>query len=199
MKKLHENQKRLLDLLKSNIDEPLTMLELMEELGVASTSVVHHHILQLEKKGFLKRNPSNPRDYQLLNEPEKSIVYINLYGLAQCGVNGEILVGNPQDRIPIASQILKFPTSKAFMVKAKGDSMSPKIEEGDLIIAEQVPTATNGDTIVCVNNGETLVKVFQQNDKSIILKSINSSKYDPFLASEDFLIVGVVRNVLNYS
>ena len=52
MKKLHENQKRLLDLLKSNIDEPLTMLELMEELGVASTSVVHHHILQLEKKGF---------------------------------------------------------------------------------------------------------------------------------------------------
>lgn len=199
MKKLHPNQERLLDILRTNINEPLTMLELMDELGVASTSVVHHHIQQLEKKGFLKRNPNNPRDYQLLKEPEKPIAYINLYGLAQCGINGDVLEGNPQDRIPIASQILKFPTSKAFMVKAKGDSMFPKIKEGDLIIAEQIQTASNGDTVVCVNCGETIVKVFQKNGDSIILKSINSSKYDPFLAAPDFRIVGIVRNVLNYS
>ena len=113
MKKLHTNQEKLIHILRENIDNPLTMIELMEELDVASTSVVHHHIVQLEKKGYLKRNPSNPRDYQLLEDPEKPITYINQYGLAECGPNGSILDGNPIDRIPIASKLLKFPTESS--------------------------------------------------------------------------------------
>lgn len=61
------------------------MRELQEELGLASPSVVHHHIQQLEKKGYLKRNLSNSKDYIVMGNPEKSIVYISKYGLAQCG------------------------------------------------------------------------------------------------------------------
>src|SRR4030042_4766145 len=104
MKTLHPTQKKLLYLLKKNITEPLTIRELQSALGVSSTIIVHHHMEQLEKKGYLRRNPTNPKDYQILaDSPEKTITYINLYGLAQCGPKGSILDCNPIDRIPISS------------------------------------------------------------------------------------------------
>ncbi len=199
MKNLHPNQEKLIDILRINIDNPLTMIELMEELDVASTSVVHHHIVQLEKKGYLKRNPSNPRDYQLLEDPEKPITYINQYGLAECGSNGSILDGNPVDRIPIASKLLKFPANDAFIVIAKGDSMEPDISSGDYIIAQKKQTASNGDIIVCVNQGVAIIKTFYKNDNQVILHSINSIKHKPFIASEDFKIEGIVKNIIKYS
>ena len=152
MKELHRSQEKLLSILKNNVDSPLTIREIQEELGLSSPSVVHHHIQQLEKKGYLKRNPNNSKDYVVMGNPEKSIIYIAKYGTAQCGPKGTILSGNPIDRIPIASRLLKFPAEEAFIVEAKGDSMEPKIKHGDLVIARMQKTAENGDLIVCAMN-----------------------------------------------
>lgn len=197
MTKLHPVQQKLITLLKETIDNPLTMNELKDELGVSSTSVIFHHIQQLEKKGFLRRNPSNPRDYQILSDnPEKLITYINLYGLAACSPNGSILDGDPIERIPIASKLIGFASDEAFMVKAKGDSMSPRIHEGDLVLAKKSLTANSGDIVVCVNKGETLIKKLQSGAETILI-SLNS-KFEPFVASEDFRIEGIVRGVLSY-
>jgi repressor LexA len=60
--KIHPLQEQLLKLLAKNKTDQLTIRELQEELAISSTSVVAHHLKQLEKKGLLKRNPSNPRD-----------------------------------------------------------------------------------------------------------------------------------------
>lgn len=197
MKKLHSIQQKLLKILKNNIDDPLTVRELQNALQASSPSVVHHHILQLEKKGYLRRNPSNPKDYQVLSDsPEKTITYVNLYGLAQCGSKGCILDGNPVDRIPIASKILGFSSSDAFMVKAKGKSMTPKINDGDLIIAKRASSASNGAIVVCVNNGEALIKKLRKGRETILI-SLNPV-FEPFLASKDFKIEGIVKGVLSY-
>lgn len=197
MKTLHLTQKKLLELLKENITEPLTVRELQAALGISSTSIVHHHLEQLERKGYLRRNPTNPKDYQILTDsPEKTITYINLYGLVQCGPKGSILDGNPIDRIPISSKILGFPSSEAFMVKAKSNSMSPKINDGDLVIAKITHNANNGTIVVCINNGEALIKKMQKG-KEIILVSTNQS-YEPFVAAKDFRIEGIVRGVYSY-
>jgi repressor LexA len=200
MKLLHSTQEKLLKLLKNNIEEPLTIRELQAELGVSSPSVIHHHILQLEKKGYLRRNPGNSQDYQILAEdPDKQIAFLNLYGMAQCGPRGSILDGNPIDRIPIATKILGFSSADAFLVRARGDSMEPKIKQGDLVIVDKNSTPENGNIVVCVNDGEVLIKKIQRNGKKIILTSTNPS-YDPFLATEkSFKIEGVVRGVLSYS
>ena len=156
---LHPAQKKLIDILKDNFAEPLTIRQLQEYLGVSSPSVVQHHIFQLEKKGFLRRNPSNPRDYQILaDSPEKRVVFINLYGMAQCGPSGSMLDGNPIDRIPVATKLLGFPASQAFLVKAKGTSMIPKINPGDLVIAKKSSDAPDDSIVVCCNNGEVLIK-----------------------------------------
>jgi len=197
MKKLHPVQTKLIQLLKNSIDDPLTIRELQEQLNISSPSVVHHHMQQLEKLGYLRRNPTNPKDYQILaDSPEKAITYVNLYGLAHCGPKGNILDGNPVDRIPIASKILGFPSSEAFMVKAKGNSMTPKINDGDLVIAKKAQDADNGTMVVCVNDGETLIKKIQKG-KNTILVSTNTD-YDPFVAARDFSIIGIVRGIYSY-
>ncbi|MBU0976477.1 MAG: transcriptional repressor LexA [Patescibacteria group bacterium] len=196
-KNLHPTQKKLLDLLRGNIEDPLTIRELQDELGISSTSVVAHHISQLEKKGYLKRNPSNSKDYQILSDsPEKLISYINLYGLAQCGPNGSILEGDPEERIPISSRLISFPVVEAFMVRARGDSMEPKIQKGDLVVVRKTSTADSGNIVVCVNDGEAIIKKFQKENGRIILNSLNP-KYSPFLASDDFRIEGEVRGVIS--
>lgn len=200
MKELHDTQRALLELLKNNITDPLTIRELKDELGVSSTSVVYHHIRQLEKKGFLKRNPSNPHDYHVVEGGEKQIVYLNLYGMAQCGPNGTILDGNPVDRIPIASRLIKFPTGDAFLLEAKGDSMEPKIKEGDLVIVRKSRMAESKDTVVCVYDGEVMIKKLHKEGNQVILQSENAAKYTPILAKERQLIIeGIVKGVLQYN
>jgi len=195
--KLNKIQKKLLDLLVKNHDESLTIREMQHSLGASSTSVIFRHLNNLEKKGFLKRNPNNPRDYLVFaQEPEKKIAWLNLYGLAQCGYNGMLLDSRPIDKIPIATKLLSFPSSKAFLVKAKGDSMSPRIIDGDLVIAKITSDVPNGSIIICVNNEETLIKNIQKDNNSIILLSLNPS-YAPFLAADDFRIVGEVKGIIS--
>lgn len=203
MTTLHPVQLRLLELLKLNHEEPLTIRELQEELKASSPSVVQHHILQLEKKGYLRRNPSNSRDYQVLSEsPDKLVTYLNLYGMAQCGPKGSLLDSNPIEKIPISTKILGFPSTEAFMVKARGDSMQPMIKEGDLVIVKKAIDVSDSQIAVCVNNGDVLIKKVQRiKDRSETrynLISLNND-YQPFLASEDFRIEGIVKGVLSYT
>ena len=201
MDDLHKNQVSLLKLLEQNIESPLTIREIQNALDFSSPSVVAHHIQQLEKKGYLKRNPNNHRDYQVFLTPEKEIVVLHQYGNAQCGPNGSILDGNPVDKIPIASKLLKFPAREAFIVSAKGDSMEPRIHEGDLLISQRMSNPNNGDIVVCVFGEEVLVKKFFHQDNRITLISINSEKYPPIpIYESDYLkIEGIVRNIIKYN
>lgn len=194
--RLHPAQEKLIEILSKNVDEPLTIRELQDLIGASSTSVVAHHMAQLEKKGYLKKNPYDSKDYQILKKPDKEIAYLNLYGLAACGPQGSILDGSPIDRIPISTKVLSFPASKAFMVKAKGDSMLPKISSGDLVIVEKSSKAENGVIALCVNDGQALIKKIKLQNKKVILVSLNT-EFEPFLAAEDFRVEGIIRGAIS--
>jgi len=196
MKQLHEKQKELLEILKSNISDPLTLQELAERLGVASKSVAFHHIKQLEKKGYLKRNPENPRDYIILKDPERNVVYLPMYGQAKCGPEGTLLSGVPTRVVPVDPNMLYFPACKGFMVEAKGDSMENIISPRDWLIVEQDRCPRQRDIVVCVNQGEVMVKRFSQDGENIILESQNK-KYSPIIADRDsFHVEGIVRSII---
>lgn len=197
-KTLHPVQDELLKLLAQNSDDPLTVRELQEHLGVSSTSVVAHHMQALEKKGFLKRNPYNTKDYQVMtaDAPESAVAHLNLYGLAACGPEGSVLDGNPDDRIQISTKLLTFPAFDAFMVKAKGKSMEPRIHEGDFIIAQKTNKQETGKVYVCVNGGEALVKRLQIDGKTKILHSFNQD-FEPFVAADDFRVEGEVKGIIS--
>ncbi|WP_428048815.1 LexA family protein [Candidatus Avelusimicrobium caledoniensis] len=196
MKALHPKQEKLLEILKSHIADPLTMEELAEQLNVSAKSVVFHHIKQLEKKGFLKRNPANPRDYMILKDPEKNVIYLKMYGMAKCGPAGTILDGTPTRIVPVDPSMIYFPACKGFMVEAKGDSMESLISPKDWLIVEQSHQPKNKDVVVCVNNGEVLVKRFTKDGANIILQSENPH-YTPIVADKtSFHVEGIVRSII---
>jgi repressor LexA len=196
MKALHPTQARLLDILKANISDPLTMEELAERLNVRAKSVVFHHIKQLEKKGYLKRNPVNPRDYIVLKDPERNVIYLKMYGMAKCGPEGTILDGTPTRIVPVDPSMIYFPACKGFMVEAKGDSMQPLISPHDWLVVEQNNQPKNKDVVVCANNGEVMVKRFTRDGENIILQSENPD-YTPIVADKIyFRVEGIVRGII---
>lgn len=197
MKELHDKQKAILKLLKDNLLNPLTMVELSAEAGIDSPGVLYHHLRQLEKKGYLKRNPDNPKDYVIMDSPEKAVVYINKYGTAQCGPDGGILDGTPIDRIPIATSLLKFSSADAFIVEAKGDSMEPKIKSGDIIIAKKQMNPDSGDLVVCVYQEKVLIKQYLKLENRVILNSFNKA-FDLIEVRDNLRVEGIVKNIIHY-
>lgn len=195
--KLNPIQNKILKLMERHIEEPLSYRDLAREVDVASTNTIAYHLRLLEKKGYLKRDQTNPRVYAVLTRPETGVAYLNLYGLAHCGPKGSLLDGSPIDRLPVASRMISFPSASAFLVKAKGDSMEPRIFDGDLILAKKQNVADNGDIVICVNQGEALIKKIKKEKNGVILISLNS-KYEPFLASkEDFRVEGTVKTIIS--
>lgn len=80
-----------------------------------------------------------------------------------------------------------------FCVIAKGDSMAPMINDGDIVFVKQQPSVNKGEmAVVSVDNEVTLKRVYQSDDK-ITLIAINQA-YEPIviLASEnkDIRILG---------
>ena len=76
--------------------------------------------------------------------------------------------------------------------------MSPVINDRDLVIARRTMAAENGEIVVCVNDGQALIKKVRLSDEGVILRSINDRKYEPFHAAEDFRVEGVVKGVISY-
>lgn len=200
MVNLHPSQKKLLEILRQNNGNQLSIKEIGRQADIDSPGILYHHIRQLEKKGLLKRNPNNPRDFVVMDSPEKHLVYVNKYGLAQCGPNGLFASENVTEQIPIASSLLRFPAAEAFIVSAEGDSMTPIIQSGDVIIARKQTIPEHGDIIVCIHNGKAMIKIFSKNENEVSLKSKNYLKYDPIKITEadDFRVEGVVKNIIQY-
>lgn len=196
MDNLHKTQLLLLELLRKNAQDPLTIRDIQSRLGLSSPSMVTHHLKQLQKKGFLTRDPVDPRSYIVHERTELlgDIVNLPMYGMAQCGPNGSLLDGTPLEYVPISRQLLGTYYNNSFIVKARGDSMEPQIKEGDLVIAVKRNAAQPGDIVVCVNHEKVLIKKFAITEEMTLLLSLNQ-RYAPILPADDFRIEGVVKSV----
>ena len=70
-------------------------------------------------------------------------------------------------------------TGEFFALKIKGDSMEPKISEGDVVIVRKQSTVENGElAVVLVNGDDATVKKFYRSNNGIKLVSTNP-KFDP--------------------
>lgn len=80
-----------------------------------------------------------------------------------------------------------------FGLKIKGDSMEPKIDDGDVVIVRQQSDANSGDTVIALVNGDDATcKRLEKTDNGIMLVSTNA-KYPPmFFTKEDIVTKPVV-------
>ena len=59
-----DKQTAILEFIRSEIEQkgyPPSVREICSAVGLKSTSSVHAHLTQLEKKGLLRRDPTKPR------------------------------------------------------------------------------------------------------------------------------------------
>ena len=76
-------------------------------------------------------------------------------------------------------------TGEFFGLMIKGDSMEPKISEGDVVIVRKQETVENGEiAVVLINGDDATVKKFYRTDAGIKLVSTNPT-YDPFFFTPD--------------
>ena len=72
-----------------------------------------------------------------------------------------------------------------FALRIKGESMAPKMSDGDIVIVRRQPDVDNGQTaVVLVNGDEATVKRIKKSDAGIMLMPTNPA-YEPMFYSND--------------
>jgi len=204
---LTPRQQRCLNVIRESIEErgyPPSMREIGEKVGLTSSSSVAHQLRTLEHKGYLKRDPNRPRALTVFN-PDEAIVDETGIGDAMPApayvpVVGRIAAGSPILAEERVEEIFPLPKSLVgegtlFLLEVAGDSMiDAAICNGDYVVIRQEQTATNGQIVAAMIDGEATVKTFQRKDGHVWLLPHNDA-YDP-IPGDNATILGVVTAVL---
>jgi repressor LexA len=196
-----ERQQRILEVIRAFTAErgyPPSVREIGERVGLSSSSTIHAHLKALERRGLILRDPTKPRALRSdLSGPQSSplpdSVVMPIVGkvaagvpiTAQENVEGEFVL--PTSFVPRSSD--------AFMLRVQGDSMiEAAILDGDLILVRPQKTASNGEIVVAMLEGEATVKRFYRENGQVRLQPENSAMA-PIYAS-DVDIIGRVEAVV---
>ncbi|WP_420820308.1 transcriptional repressor LexA [Specibacter cremeus] len=226
MKGLTVRQKKILECIQRSIVDkgyPPSMREIGDVVGLASLSSVTHQLSQLEKHGYLRRDPKRPRAMEVLiplvlddgvveiegvPEPE-SLRGTNGLNMAQLSsasdtafvpLVGRIAAGGPILADQVVDDVMALPrqlvgNGELFMLRVAGDSMvDAAICDGDWVVVRQQNTASNGDIVAALLDDEATVKTFRQRDGHTWLLPQNT-RYEPILG-DNSTIMGKVVSVL---
>lgn len=191
------------------INKGLTQLELAEKLGYRSKSSIAHiengrdipRSMVVTLADILDTTPSYLMGWEEKKEEsnvaavyENSTYYIPLFEDVSAGFGGyadnKIL-----EYVPV---FIDSPTHshELFAVRVRGDSMYPKIEDGDVIIVQKTESVDSGAiAVVMIDGEETVVKKFEYNKKRADLISINPEYKDRVFEGEEMKRLRVVGRV----
>lgn len=120
-------------------------------------------------------------------------------------VLGRVAAGIPIEAITDVDDWEEIPQSMAkngeyFALKIKGESMSPKLQPGDVVIVKKQNDVDTGDTaIVLVNGNDATVKQIKKTEAGIMLVGLNVEVYQPHFYSNkeiDELPVQIIGKVI---
>jgi repressor lexA len=199
---LTPKQEEIYNVIKESIlnkGYPPSVREIGESVGLKSTSSVHAHLNTLEKKGYIRKDPTKPRTIEItddmFNLTRREVVNIPMIGTVAAGT--PILASeNIVDYFPVPVEFL--PNTDTFMLKVKGESMiNVGIFDGDQIIVSRQNTARNGDIVVALVDDSATVKTFYKEKNHYRLQPENDSM-EPILLNEVSIlgkVVGLFRLV----
>lgn len=170
--------------------------ELMNSLGYRSPRSAAVLYENLAAKGILRRkrdgNFQFVKDVGEDDNVRAQTVDVPLIGVVACGAP-MLAEENVQAKIPVSTKLAR-PPHRYFLLKAQGDSMDQKgINDGDLVLVRQQPTAQNGDTVVALIDDEATVKEYHAAGETIVLKPRSKNKeHKPIVLTKDFQMQGVV-------
>jgi len=181
---LTKRQKQVLEFIKTFIkkhDYAPSLEEVKDHLGLSSVSTAHFHVQALQQKGFLRKDDNRPRAIEISKNGGTNTREIQLAGTIAAGEPIEAIEGH--DTIQVPALLVPNKGRSYFALKVKGDSMiEDGILDGDVVIAEQINTAKDGDLVVALTeNNEATLKYFYKEKSRIRLEPRNRALKPLFL------------------
>jgi repressor LexA len=212
---LTPRQRKVLEVIRESVERrgyPPTVREIGEAVGLTSTSSVSHQLATLQKKGFLRRDPSRPRAVDVRVPGDPAAPPAQQAGVDETGVQderpqpayvpviGRIAAGGPilaeqavEDVFPLPRELVGSGT--LFLLRVVGDSMvDAAIADGDWVVVRQQPTADNGDIVAAMIDGEATVKTYKKREGHVWLMPHNPN-YAP-IPGDEAVVLGRVVTVL---
>jgi repressor LexA len=195
---LSARQMEILSFIRARINShgyPPSVREIGEAVGLKSSSTVHAHLVQLEEKGYLRKDPSTPRAIIPidLERPEAPAV-------TSLPVVGKVAAGTPilaeqniENYLPVPDDFLVSGTH--FILQVSGESMiDAGILNGDYVIVRQQPDAADGEIVVALIEDEATVKRLYKKNGYVELHPENSAM-EPIVTTQ-VQIAGKVTGLL---
>ena len=205
MQKLSKRQQMIYDFICNEVElkgYPPSVREIAQAVGLASSSTVHGHLVRIESKGYIRRDPTKPRAIEILDESYTEITKDNALFVP---VIGKVTAGIPVTAVENVEEYIPIPSStvhsddRLFILIIEGDSMiNAGILDGDKVVVKQQTTANNGDIIVALTNeDEATVKRFYKETDHIRLQPENDTMEPILLDNVSILgkIVGLYRSM----
>ena len=211
---LTQRQREIYDFVTGYVDRhgyPPTVREIGEAVGLASPSTVHAHLANLERAGYLRRDPTKPRALELVGrERAPAAEDVGEAGRVRVlPLVGQIAAGAPLLAEENVSEHIAVPeplssgVGEEFLLRVRGDSMiEAGILEDDYVVVRRQQTAANGDIVVAlVGDDETAdeatVKRFFREDGRVRLQPENAALEPLYPAHVQLLgkVTGVFRRV----
>lgn len=205
---LTDRQRQILEFIAETADDrgyPPSVREICDELGLASSSTAHSHLQALQRKGYIRIDPTKPRAIEVLFDAETGLAAerrparsVPLVGRVAAGA--PILAEeNVEEIYPMPGDLVGDGT--VFMLEVSGDSMiDAGIHDGDFVIVRQQPTAHSGEIVAAMipsefGDAEATVKTIRHRGSALFLEPANP-RLQPFEAPDGTEVLGKVVAVL---
>jgi repressor LexA len=202
---LTPRQQAILDFIEQQTRErgyPPSVREIGEAVGLTSPSTVHSHLATLERRGFVRRDPTKPRAIEVRYDPNsgaaierRPVRHVPLVGDVAAGTD-VLAQENVEEVFPLPSDFTG--EGDLFMLRVRGESMiEAGILDGDFVVARSQPTAENGDIVVAgIPGEEATVKTFTRHGDRVVLLPANPALSPMELSADDVAVYGRVVTVL---
>ena len=183
---------------KLTTEQNMSMSELARRVGIAKSAISRYfngtRELPLHKiEEFASALHTTP-NYLLGMEYEPTQVQQGI----KIPVLGTVAAGIPISAVEDILDYEEIPQSwenqgEFFGLIIKGDSMQPKMDDGDVVIVRQQSDANSGDTVIALVNGDDATcKKLQKTENGIMLVSTNPNYLPMFFTNEEIVTKPVV-------
>jgi repressor LexA len=186
MEDITSRQRRILEFIRKTVQDrgyPPTVREIGEAVGLTSSSSVHAQLANLQRRGFIRRDPAKPRAMEVRGPGGGRPVGVAVPLL------GRISAGTPVLAAEQVEDWLQVPVGYAgqedhFALRVSGDSMiGAGILDGDVVVVRRQDAADEGDIVAVLLPGpaeeEATVKRLHHEDGRILLVPENPAM-EPF-------------------
>ncbi|NLT57459.1 MAG: transcriptional repressor LexA [Clostridiales bacterium] len=197
MGKGDRTRQKIFDFVRIYIEEngySPTVREVCAGVGLKSPSSAFGHLKTLAQEGRIAFNHGQKRSIAL-PEQKGAPVMVPLVGRVTAGLP-ILAVEELEGYLPMERELARG--RELFALRVKGDSMkNAAIEDGDIVVVEQCPTADNGDIVVALLEEEATVKRFFKERGGFRLQPENEA-YSPILTDQLVLLGRVVALYRSY-